>query len=117
MERGFNPVVPVLGAMLGFFASRYFLTIDQLNEANKEADKRVAAVQEINAQLSDQLSDSYEISGLVVDDEGSSFEFTSVLPGSGRELCTGNFEIVDDVARGVGNIACTTETEIPVQKG
>ncbi len=117
MERGFNPAAPVIGAMLGFFISGYFMKIGEINEANKEANRRVAAVQEINAQLSDQLSDSYEISGLVVDDKGSSFEFTSVLPGSGTESCTGNFEIVDDVARGVGNIACTTETEIPVQKG
>lgn len=106
-------IVPfvLLGAVnygLGYFSG---YTTSNTNN-NLESNKRVVAVQEINAQLTDQLSDSYEMSGLIVDDKAGSFEFTSNLPGAGRESCTGNFEIVDDIARGVGSIACTTESEI-----
>ncbi|MCA9346451.1 hypothetical protein KC960_03090 [Candidatus Saccharibacteria bacterium] len=112
MERNFNTAAPIIAGLLGFFVSGYFIKIAEISEANRIADKRVDAVQKYNAQLTDQLSDSYTISGLVVDDEAGTFEFTSTLPGSGTETCTGNFVVENDIARGVGSVACTVQEEI-----
>lgn len=79
---------------------------------DSEANRRVYEVQEINAQLEDQLSDSYEVSGLIVDDKGSSFEFASHPAGMDTETCQGSYVITDGVARATGSLACTTETDI-----
>ncbi len=104
-----GPLGFMIGSTLGII-----LRDDAIMNLEDEADKRVVAVQSINTQLSDMLSASYEVSGLIVDDEAGSFEFTSILPGTGTEFCTGNFVLENDIARGVGSIACTTQTKIEV---
>lgn len=111
----FGPVLLAgpLGFMIGITLGS-ILRDDAMIRLEDKADKRVVAVQRTNAQLTDMLSGSYEVSGLIVDDEAGSFEFTSILPGTGTEFCTGNFVLENDVARGVGSIACTTETRIEV---
>ena len=73
-----------------------------------QADERVAAVQEHNAQLADQLSASMEVTGLILDDESSSFIFTSTESSGDPVTCEGSYVVEDGVAQSTGELACTT---------
>lgn len=104
--------IPVMVAGLLNYGIGYGIGYWSGNNNNSDANERVVEIQEINAQLEDQLSESREISGLIVDDKGSSFEFTSRLPGVEIETCQGRYVVENDIARATGSIACTTIQQI-----
>ncbi len=111
-RNNFNPIYPIAGGLVGALAGNLIGTISDLNDEKRLGDKRVALVQKYNRELFGQLSDSYEVDDLSLNDESKSYVFTSSPEGLEPMTCRGEYTVEDDIAHAVGTIACTTEQTI-----
>jgi hypothetical protein len=98
----------LVGAATGFF-------VGAITEARINAEPRIAQVQLHNAEVKQQLTPMYgDVGRLVLNDETDTFEFHISPEGEEPQTCEGEYEVTDDNAKIVGQIACTTTTEVEV---
>jgi hypothetical protein len=96
----------LVGAVTGLF-------VGAITEARINADQRIAQVQLHNAEVYQQLIPTHgNVGRLVLNDETDTFEFRVSPEGEQPQTCQGEYEVTDGSATVVGQIACTTTTEV-----
>ncbi len=76
-----------------------------------DSDEQFRNAQVYNAQLADQLEDSYPSIQDLVLVEDKDFTF-SINQGGEAQSCTGEFEVKENIAAAVGEIVCSISTPI-----
>ncbi|MCA9332625.1 hypothetical protein KDA00_02010 [Candidatus Saccharibacteria bacterium] len=78
-----------------------------------DSDSRVEKIQTYNEQIFEQLSDDQEgVQNLVLHDWSNSYSFTVSQEGQADQVCEGSYEVNNNVAVAIGDIACTVSTPI-----
>lgn len=78
-----------------------------------KANERIEQVQEHNAQLLDELEPDFPGMGrLVLNDETDTFEFHVTSKSEQAQTCSGDYEVTENTARPVGDIACTSMVQL-----
>lgn len=92
---------------IGMFIGR------NIGESQADASDRIEDIQAYNSHVYEQLEPGYNGLGrLVLNDETDTFEFRVSPEGEQPQTCQGEYEVTDGSATVVGQIACTTTTEV-----
>ncbi|HEV7454874.1 MAG TPA: hypothetical protein VGO07_06470 [Candidatus Saccharimonadales bacterium] len=87
-----------------------------VGRALEDAPGQVKDVQIRNEQLHDQLDGAHTVRGLIIDPEETTFRFNTTDPNEQAEICTGKYEVKNNAATVVGDLACTQVVPGPAGK-
>jgi len=72
-----------------------------------QGDNRVHDVQFHNEQIQDELDRAHTVGRLILNDRDHTFSFVNEAQDGTPETCTGKYEVQNDAAHVVGDLACT----------
>lgn len=116
MERETKEDLKLVG--LGFVWGALVLNLAHTIGGNLRDDtaEKVADTQAYNEQIEQQLSDGYRNLHKLVLDTDDEFDFEFTNDAGETVICKGTYEIQEETAQAVGDLACTNFYEIDKEK-
>jgi hypothetical protein len=110
MERG-SVFVPVMAAISCFNIG--LIVGHGLGENSAHADERVEQAQKYNQELTSELSKTHKlVAQMIVKDGENTYSFHTVNQEGQDQTCEGSYEVKNQTAVAVGNLACTVTTPV-----
>ena len=107
-ERGSFAIPYVIGLLVGGLNGYNIGHGLGVDSAENHADVRVQQVQTENEQIRQELTGTHRlIARLVLNDGEKTFSFQSANDQNQPETCTGHYQLKNETATAVGNLACT----------